>query len=95
MFGLNSKMLRSRLILPCLAIITGLAISIFATSPPTDANASPPAHTDGTVIKSGIDEYSETAEKRPVDKSVTRLSSKKGSKSTTDHSKLKELQRPV
>ncbi len=42
----------------------------------------------------GITEYEETAEKRPVDKSVTSLGRKQESKSTTDHSRLKELQGP-
>ncbi len=42
----------------------------------------------------GITEYEETAEKRPVDKSVTSLSRKQESKSTTDHSRLNELQGP-
>lgn len=44
--------------------------------------------------EAGISEYKETARPRPVDKSVTRLSERKGPVSTTDHSKLKELQGP-
>jgi len=48
----------------------------------------------GDGVELGIREYSETARKRPVDKSVTRLSERKGPVSTTDHAKLKELQGP-
>ncbi|MGB1110902.1 MAG: tetrathionate reductase family octaheme c-type cytochrome [Gammaproteobacteria bacterium] len=48
-------------------------------------------------IELGIHEYLETAEPRPVDKSVTRLGDREGDnkrgRSTTDHSKLKKLQR--
>ncbi len=46
------------------------------------------------AIDLGINEYAETAKKRPVDKSVTRLGKKEDQKSTTDHARLKELQGP-
>ncbi len=45
-------------------------------------------------IELGIKEYEETAKKRPVDKSVTKLGEKEEDKSTTDHSKLEELKGP-
>ena len=44
-------------------------------------------------IETGIKEYTELSRERPVDKSVTSLDPHKD-KSTTDHSKLKELQGP-
>ena len=48
----------------------------------------------GERIELGIREYDVTAKKRPVDKSVTRLGERPEDRSTTDHSKLKELQGP-
>jgi octaheme c-type cytochrome (tetrathionate reductase family) len=45
-------------------------------------------------IELGISEYKELENTRPVDKSVTSLDRKEDSKSTTDHSRLKELQGP-
>jgi len=44
-------------------------------------------------IETGIHEYTELSRERPVDKSVTSLDPSKD-KSTTDHSRLKELQGP-
>ncbi len=56
----------------------------------------PAIHADasGGGVELGIKEYTEVTRHRPVDKSVTRLGKKESSKSTTDHSKLKELQGP-
>ena len=48
---------------------------------------------DKDKVELGIQEYSELSNSRPVDKSVTSLDPHED-KSTTDHSKLKELQGP-
>ncbi len=45
-------------------------------------------------IALGIDEYTDIGNKGPRDKPVTSLDGSRSSKSTTDHSKLKELQGP-
>ena len=45
-------------------------------------------------VELGIQEYKETSNPRPVDKSVTSLDQSRGSKSTTDHARLEELQGP-
>jgi len=73
----------------CRALVVTLACHAAIAAAPT-----PP---DGaTAYRSipGISEYNETANPRPVDKSVTRLRERKGPVSTTDHAKLKELQGP-
>ena len=91
---LNSGTVRSRVLLPCITIIMGITMVFFTVTAPIEANTSSATPITDSSIEVGINEYSETTEQRPVDKSVTRLSSKKGSKSTTDHSKLKQLQGP-
>ncbi|MCB1819414.1 MAG: hypothetical protein KDI77_15950, partial [Gammaproteobacteria bacterium] len=61
---------------------------------PQAALAELPAIAPAYQSEIGISEYKETANARPVDKSVTRLSERKGPVSTTDHAKLKELEGP-
>ena len=59
------------------------------------ADKSPPSDPEtGYKTETGISEYREATARRPVDKSVTRLTERKGSVSTTDHSQLEELQGP-
>lgn len=59
------------------------------------ANASENADTLPSITQEvGIHEYTEMADPRPVDKAVTSLDPSRSSKSSTDHSKLKELQGP-
>lgn len=61
---------------------------------PVLASEHPGSTVQDDRIELGITEYKETANKRPVDKSVTSLDEKDNNKSTTDHSLLKELQGP-
>jgi octaheme c-type cytochrome (tetrathionate reductase family) len=72
-----------------------LALAALATPTAAVEHSLPPI-ASGSDYRSeaGISEYTETAEVRPVDKSVTRLSERKGPVSTTDHAKLDELQGP-
>ena len=53
-----------------------------------------PGAENAAGIDLGINEYAETAKKRPVDKSVTKLGKKEEDKSTTDHAELEELKGP-
>lgn len=70
-----------------------LAILLAVASVPADT-LPPIVPGTGYQAEPGISEYKETAAARPVDKSVTRLSERKGPVSTTDHAKLKELEGP-
>lgn len=76
---------------PSLAIVL-----VGLIAPPTAAESAEPGvfPPSEDKISLGINEYKMLENKRPVDKSVTTLDKKKESKSTTDHSKLKELQGP-
>ncbi len=71
---------------------------LFNLIPPLALAASQPgasmAAVEGGNTELGINEYDMTAKKRPVDKSVVILGEKAEDTSTTDHSKLKELQGP-
>ncbi len=75
----------------CLGILFFSPLQLHAENP---AATSEKTGIPANKIESGINEYDMTAKPRPVDKSVTSLSPKKENKSTTDHSKLEELQGP-
>jgi octaheme c-type cytochrome (tetrathionate reductase family) len=77
----------------CLMLVLASGLTHAETAPPASMAASegePP----GARIELGIREYDITAKRRPVDKSVTRLSEKPEDPSTTDHAELDELQGP-
>ncbi|MGV6818822.1 MAG: tetrathionate reductase family octaheme c-type cytochrome [Thiotrichales bacterium] len=77
-------------------VFAGFGLTAALANVATSENGSETAEavTPSGSVEMGIREYDITAKKRHVDKSVTKLGEKVEDKSTTDHSKLKELQGP-
>lgn len=68
--------------------LSGLSPAAEEAAPAASPNVS------GGAVELGISEYTDIGIKGPRDKPVTSLDESRSSKSTTDHSKLKELQGP-
>ncbi len=81
---------------PVRGVLGGLLLGLFLSSPVAAVEDKPLPTLDGSTqkIETGISEYKDIGIKGPRDKPVTSLDQSRSTKSTTDHSTLKELQGP-